>query len=97
MKHKPKHKLISDPKESKNLILRLKKIEGQIRRIQGMIENEKYCDDVLNQISSVKSALDGVSRGLLKSHIRTCVTERIRGNDSKILEEFMTTVGYILR
>lgn len=62
-----------------------------------MIENEKYCDEVLNQISSVKSALDGVSRGLLKSHIRTCVTERIRGNDSKILEEFIRTIGYVLR
>lgn len=40
MEHKPKHKLISDPKESKNLILRLKKIEGQIRGIQGMIETK---------------------------------------------------------
>ncbi len=47
MKHKPKYKLISDPKENRNLILRLKKIEGQIRGIQGMIESEKYCDDVL--------------------------------------------------
>ncbi|EKR73577.1 metal-sensitive transcriptional regulator [Leptospira noguchii] len=97
MKHKPKYKLRTDPKESKSLILRLKKIEGQIRGIQGMIENKKYCDDVLNQISSVKSALDGVSGALLKSHIRTCVTERIRGNDSKILEEFIRTVGYVLR
>ncbi|UML81584.1 hypothetical protein FH602_08235 [Leptospira kirschneri] len=46
---------------------------------------------------SSKSEFDGVSRGLLKSHIRTCVTERIRGNDSKILEEFIRTIGYVLR
>ncbi|EMY76523.1 metal-sensitive transcriptional repressor [Leptospira weilii serovar Ranarum str. ICFT] len=94
---KPKHKLRSDPKVRDNLILRLKKIEGQVRGIQAMIEREEYCDDVLNQLSSAKSALDGVSKILLKSHIQTCVVERIRENDPKILEEFMTTVDRVLK
>ncbi|AYV56481.1 metal-sensitive transcriptional repressor [Leptospira kmetyi] len=94
---KPKHKLHSDPKVKENLILRLKKIEGQVRGIQGMIEREEYCDDVLNQLSSTKSALDGVSKTLLKSHIQTCVVERFQQNDSKILDEFMTTVDRILK
>ncbi|TGL73817.1 metal-sensitive transcriptional regulator [Leptospira yasudae] len=94
---KPKHKLHSDPKVTENLLLRLKKIEGQIRGIQGMIEREEYCDDVLNQLSSAKSALDGVAKTLLKSHIQTCVVERFKENDSKILDEFMTTVDRILK
>ncbi|MBM9501526.1 metal-sensitive transcriptional regulator [Leptospira sp. 201903071] len=94
---KPKHKLHSDPKVKEGLTLRLKKIEGQIRGIQGMIERDEYCDDVLNQLSSAKSALDGVSKILLKSHIETCVVERIKDNDPAILNEFMTTVDRILK
>ncbi|TGK36423.1 metal-sensitive transcriptional repressor [Leptospira gomenensis] len=94
---KSKHKLHSDPKVKENLNLRLKKIEGQIRGIQGMIDREEYCDDVLNQLSSVRSALDGVSKTLLKSHIQTCVVERFKQNDSEILGEFMTTMDRILK
>ncbi|MBM9576316.1 metal-sensitive transcriptional regulator [Leptospira sp. 201903070] len=94
---KPKLKLHTDPKVKGSLSLRLKKIEGQIRGIQGMIEREEYCDDVLNQLSSAKSALDGVAKTLLKSHIETCVVERIKGNDPEILNEFMTTVDRILK
>ncbi|MDV6237247.1 metal-sensitive transcriptional regulator [Leptospira ellisii] len=94
---KPKHKLHSDPKVKGNLNLRLKKIEGQIRGIQGMIDREEYCDDVLNQLSSVRSALDGVSKTLLKSHIQTCVVERFKRNDSEILDEFMITMDRILK
>ncbi|XDD50729.1 metal-sensitive transcriptional regulator [Leptospira sp. WS92.C1] len=94
---KLKHKLRSDPKAKENLILRLKKIEGQVRGVQAMIDREEYCDNVLNQLSSVRSALDGVSKILLKSHIQTCVVERFKENDSKILDEFMTTMDRILK
>lgn len=94
---KPKHKLSSDPKITNNLILRLRIIEGQIRGIQGMIEREEYCDDVLNQLSSIKSAWDGMSKILIRNHIQTSVIKRFKENDSKILEEFMTTINHILK
>ncbi|MBE8364091.1 metal-sensing transcriptional repressor [Leptospira borgpetersenii] len=94
---KPKHKLSSDPKITNNLILRLRIIEGQIRGIQGMIEREEYCDDVLNQLSPIKSAGDGMSKILIRNHIQTGVIKRFKENDSKILEEFMTTINHILK
>ena len=77
-------------KESLN---RMKKIEGQIRGVSKMIEGEKYCVDILNQIAAVKSALDGVARKILKRHLESCVTEAIlkRQADEKI-EELMNTI-----
>ena len=54
---------------------RLRRIEGQVRGLQQMIENDRYCIDVLTQISSVSSALQGVSVGLLDEHLRHCVVE----------------------
>jgi DNA-binding FrmR family transcriptional regulator len=77
-------------KESLN---RMKKIEGQIRGVGKMIEEEKYCVDILNQIAAVKSALDGVARKVLKRHVESCVADAIlkRQADEKI-EELMATV-----
>jgi DNA-binding FrmR family transcriptional regulator len=54
---------------------RLRRIEGQVRGLQQMIEDDRYCIDVLTQISSVSSALQGVSVGLLDEHLRHCVVE----------------------
>jgi DNA-binding FrmR family transcriptional regulator len=77
-------------KESLN---RMKKIEGQIRGVSKMIEEEKYCVDILNQIAAVKSALDGVARKILKRHLESCVTEAIlkRQAEEKI-DELMNTI-----
>lgn len=58
---------------------RLRRIEGQVRGLQSMIEEDKYCIDVLTQISSVTKALQGVGMGLLDQHLRHCVMEAARG------------------
>jgi DNA-binding FrmR family transcriptional regulator len=61
---------------------RLKRIEGQARGISKMIDDEKYCIDILTQISAVTSALERVALGLLDDHLRHCVTDAARtGND----------------
>ena len=94
---KPKKKLKTDPHLRQNLSQRLKKIEGQLRGIQNMLEKEAYCDDILNQLSSVRAAVNGVSLTLLKSHVQTCVSQRLQDRDPEILEEFMKTLQRVLR
>jgi DNA-binding FrmR family transcriptional regulator len=63
--------------KAKNLA-RLKRIEGQVRGIQKMIEEDRYCADVLTQISAVHEALRGVGRELLRHHLRHCMTQTIK-------------------
>jgi DNA-binding FrmR family transcriptional regulator len=76
---------------------RLKRIEGQVRGIQGMVEDDRYCIDVLTQISAVQAALDKVALGLLDEHARHCVM----GADAEIqadrTDELMAAVGRLLR
>ena len=80
-----------------DLIARLNRIEGQIRGIKGMIEKDTYCDHVLNQISAVQSALNGVGKLLLAGHMRSCVVERIREGDLDVVDELLTTVNKLLK
>jgi len=62
---------------------RLKRIEGQVRGIQRMIEEDRYCADVMTQIGSVHEALRAVGRELMGNHLRYCAAEAIRGTDSE--------------
>ena len=67
-----------DPEIKHSIGTRLRRIEGQVRGLQKMIEEERYCADVLMQLSSVHEALRGVGRTLLHNHLKHCVTEAIR-------------------
>jgi DNA-binding FrmR family transcriptional regulator len=60
---------------------RLRKIEGQVRGLQRMIEDERYCADVLNQIASVQEALRAVGKLLMRNHLEHCVTDALRSGD----------------
>ena len=81
------HKKMRNDKERKLLTNRLSRIEGQIRGIKKMIEEDAYCIDVLNQVSAVSSAIGSFSKELLNEHIRTCVADDIiKGNTEKIDE-----------
>jgi DNA-binding FrmR family transcriptional regulator len=65
-------------------LVRLRRIEGQVRGLQRMVEEERYCADVVGQMASVQEALRGASRALLHNHLRHCATEAIRsGDDAK--------------
>lgn len=86
-----------DEKTIGELITRMNRIEGQIRGIKGMIERQVYCDDVLNQISSARSALDGVSKLLLEKHMKSCVKERLESGDTKVIDEVLQTVFRMLK
>jgi DNA-binding FrmR family transcriptional regulator len=70
-----------DPEAKHAIGSRLRRIEGQVRGLQKMIEEERYCADVLMQLSSVQEALRGVGRALLHNHLKHCATEAIRSGD----------------
>ena len=75
------HALTVDPDAKRSIGSRLKRIEGQVRGLQKMVEEERYCADVLMQLSSVQEALRGAGRALLHNHLKHCATEAIRSGD----------------
>lgn len=77
-----------------DLQLRLRRIEGQVRGLQRMVEEDTYCIDVLTQVNSVVAALRAVGMGLLDDHVRHCVTESIeQGSGDAKIEELMAAVA----
>ena len=88
--HHPEH-------VKQNLINRLNRIEGQVRGVKGMIEKDTYCDDVLNQIASIQSALNGVGKLLLENHMKSCVAERIQEGDFEVIPELLRTMNKLMR
>jgi DNA-binding FrmR family transcriptional regulator len=75
------HAVAVDPEVKRSVLTRLRRIEGQVRGLQKMVEEERYCADVLTQVSSVQEALRGVGRAMLHNHLRHCATEAIRSGD----------------
>ena len=67
-----------DPEAKTRNLNRLKRIEGQVRGLQRMVEGDRYCPDILTQLSSVQEALRAVGRELMRNHLRHCATEAIR-------------------
>ncbi len=80
------------------LLARLRRIEGQVRGIQGMVQDDRYCIDVLTQISAIQAALDKVALGLLDDHARHCVVGgAVGGTTEERTSEMMAAVGRLLR
>jgi DNA-binding FrmR family transcriptional regulator len=79
------------------LLARLKRIEGQVRGLEGMVEEDRYCIDILTQISAVQAALDKVALGLLDGHARTCVIGAEQAQQDERTEEMMAAIGRLLR
>ena len=83
--------------EKKKLINRLKRIEGQIRGIIGMMENDAYCNDILIQSAAVNAAVNAFNKELLASHIRTCVARDIREDKDETIDELVTTLQKLMK
>jgi DNA-binding FrmR family transcriptional regulator len=82
------------PYETKQaMISRMKRIEGQIRGIARMIDEDVYCDDILHQFMSVEAAIHGVKKTLLEAHLKSCVVEQIQAGELGVVDELMTTIG----
>ena len=86
-----------DPKEEKDLTNRLNRIEGQIRGIKTMVQDERYCTDILVQVSAVQSALNSFASKLLSNHIKSCVVQEIEsGNGEEAVNELCDTIKKML-
>ena len=92
--HKTKNR---SEEEYKSLIHRLNRIEGQVRGIRGMVENEAYCTDILTQVSAVQSALNAFSRELLGNHIRTCVVRDIQNGQLEVVDDLLVTIQKLMK
>lgn len=91
---KHKHR---DTQEYRNLMNRLNRIEGQVRGIKAMVEEERYCVDILNQVSAIQSALNGFNKVLLSNHIHTCVVEDIREGNEQAVDELCETLKKLMK
>ena len=84
--------------QAEEVLTRLRKVEGQVRGLQKMVEDERYCIDILTQISSTVNALERVGMLLLNDHIRMCVRESLAdGSGDDKVEELVTAVDRFLR
>lgn len=83
--------------ERKKLINRLNRIEGQVRGIRKMVENDAYCTDILIQSAAVNAAVNSFNKELLARHMRTCVAEGIRNGDDEIIDELMITLKRLMK
>jgi DNA-binding FrmR family transcriptional regulator len=79
------------------LLTRLRRAEGQLRGVQGMVEDDRYCIDVLTQISAVQAALDKVALGLMDQHARHCVAGAEGQEQVDKTDELMAAVGRLMR
>ena len=85
------------PEEYKDLLNRLSRIEGQVRGLQRMLDEDAYCPDILVQASAVNSALNSFCRTLLTRHLRTCVTEDILAGREDTMDELMETLKKLMK
>ena len=83
--------------EKKKLLNRLRRIEGQVRGLQAMVEADAYCNDVLTQSAAVNAAINAFNRDLLANHIRTCVAHDIRAGDDKVIDELVATLQKLMK
>ncbi|ABX44223.1 metal-sensing transcriptional repressor [Lachnoclostridium phytofermentans] len=83
--------------EFKDLIHRLNRIEGQVRGVRRMVEEEHYCVEILTQVSAIQSALNSFNKVLLGNHIRSCVVEDIRQGNDEVIEELLKTIQKIMK
>ena len=83
--------------ERKRLVNRLSRIEGQIRGLREMVNNDVYCPDILIQVSAASAALNSFSKELLGQHIHTCVADGIRHGDEEVVDELVSVLAKLMK
>ena len=92
--HKKKER---SEKEYKDMINRLNRIEGQVRGVKRMVEEDAYCPDILIQVSAINAALNSFNKVLLAQHIRTCVADGIRNGEDDKVDELVTMLQKLMK
>ncbi len=83
--------------EKRQLLNRLRRIEGQVRGLEGMIDRNAYCADILTQSAAVAAAINAFNADLLSRHIRTCVARDLRNGDESVVDELIGTVRKLMK
>ena len=83
--------------EKKSLMTRLNKIEGQVRGIRAMVDDDRYCVDILTQVSAVQAALNSFNKELLARHIKTCVSEDIKEGNEEAVDELCELLKKLMK
>lgn len=91
------HMTMRSEEEYKKLMNRLNRIEGQIHGIQKMVQDNRYCVDILTQCAAVTAAMNSFNKELLADHIRTCVADNIRSGNDEVLDELVRTVEKLMK
>ena len=86
-----------DEKEFRDLMNRLKRIEGQVRGVEGMLEKNAYCTDILIQVSAISSALNSFNKALLANHMRSCVADNIREGNDEVIDEMVAVLQKLMK
>ena len=86
-----------DSKEYQDLIKRLNRIEGQVRGVKKMLEDDRYCVDILTQVSAITCGLNAFNKKLLANHIKTCVVNDIRSGDDTVVDELCETLQKLMK
>src|SRR5690606_16123461 len=94
--HRP-HALGADPSVARGATLRLRRIEGQVRGLQRMIEEQRYCPEILHQIAAVQASLGSLAELLLRGHLQHCVTDAIRSGDAQRIEAVCAELADLYR
>ncbi|HEV2857765.1 MAG TPA: metal-sensitive transcriptional regulator [Solirubrobacterales bacterium] len=89
--------MVGYQEDKEKLLKRLARLEGQVRGVSKMVEEERYCIDVLTQIGAIQAALDKVALGLLDEHTRHCVVEADKGERVEKVDELMAAVGRLVK
>lgn len=93
-----KHKCRSkEGKEYKSLVSRLNRIEGQVRGVRNMLEDDRYCIDILTQVSAIQSALNAFNKELLGQHIKGCVVDDIRDGKDEVVDELVGALQKLMK
>lgn len=90
-------KTLRTEEERKKLINRLSRIEGQIRGIRAMVENDAYCNDILTQSAAVNAAVNAFSRELIGSHLKGCVARDLRDGNEDVINELLDTLKKMMK
>ncbi len=79
------------------MVARLNRIEGQVRGVKNMVEDDRYCVDILTQVSAIQSALNAFTKELLSAHIHSCVVSDIREGNDEAVDELCALLQRVMK
>ena len=91
---KTKHR---NDEEYRKLMNRLNRVEGQVRGVKKMLEEEQYCVDILTQVSAIRAALNSFNKELLSSHIHSCVVSEIQNGNTEVVDELCESIKKLMK